>query len=361
MPLGERSYAIHIGRGLLVRLGPLLGQSVDHRAALIVTDEVVGPILESITSRSLADAGCYVAIETLPAGEATKCLRWASRLYDRLVDFGADRQSLVVALGGGVIGDLAGFVAATYARGVAFVQIPTTLLAMVDAAVGGKVAIDHPLAKNMIGAFHQPICVVCDLDALASLPEREFRCGLAEVVKYGVSLDAALLEFIEQNAAPIVARSPDAVRHIVAECCRIKAAVVEQDERELTGARAVLNYGHTFAHALETVGGYALRHGEAVAIGMICAGRLAERTGIAAEGLTSRQLALWNRLGLPTRVPVEYSADGLLAAMRRDKKARGGKLRCILPTCVGDARLVDDIDERSVAEIIECCRNDQRG
>lgn len=355
--LGERSYEIHIGAGLLKELGPIVAHSVAARGigrqVLIVTDQNVGPLYGEQAQASFSAAGFAASLETLPAGEQTKTLDFASRLYDRLVEMRADRKSLVVALGGGVIGDLAGFVAATFARGVGFVQVPTTLLAMVDASVGGKVAVDHPKAKNMIGAFHQPLTVVCDLDGLSSLPPREYVCGLAEVVKHGVILDAELFDFCEAQADAIRRRDPSAVGRLVSESCRIKAGVVEQDERETTGLRAVLNYGHTFAHAFETAGGYQdLKHGEAVAIGMICAAELARRLGMVGRDFCDRQLALWRRLDLPTTIPPDLAQFDLVSIMHLDKKAQGGKLRFVLPTRIGAVELVDGVPESLVREVL---------
>lgn len=355
--LSERSYAIHVGHGILGKLGPLLaekfGKAVAGQQAFVVTDETVGPHYAAVATESLVTSGFIAAVATLPPGEGTKSLRHAEGLYDWLIDYKADRRSTIVALGGGVIGDLAGFVAATYARGIAFVQVPTTLLAMVDASVGGKVAVDHPKAKNIIGAFHQPALVCCDLSLLATLPDRQYRCGLAEIVKHGVILDAKLFEYIETNAEQIAAREPGAIQHLVVESCRIKAAVVERDEHETTGLRAKLNYGHTFAHALETAAGYAkLEHGEAVAIGMICAGLMAQRLGLVDEAFCRRQEELWRRLSLPTRLDPELLNHDLVEIMRRDKKAQAGKLRFILPTAMGAVELFDNIDESLVTDVL---------
>jgi 3-dehydroquinate synthase len=264
----------------------------------------------------------------------------------------ADRRTLVAAVGGGVVGDLAGFVAATYSRGLPLLMVPTTLLAMVDSSVGGKVAVNHPRAKNLIGAFHQPIGVWIDTDTLASLPPRDYRSGLAEVVKYGVILDADLFVYLEQNAEAILRREPEVVRHIVARCCRLKADVVEQDEREESGYRAVLNYGHTFAHAFEMAAGYGQwLHGEAVAAGMVCAGRLAQRRGLIPPEVTDRQLRLLARFGLPTK-PEPWPINALLAAMRSDKKAVAGQLRFVLPKRLGEVAVFSDVPEAMVVEVL---------
>jgi len=248
---------------------------------------------------------------------------------------------------------LAGFVAATFARGLAFVQIPTTLLAHVDSSVGGKVGVNLPAAKNIVGAFWQPTGVLIDLDTLATLPDREYRSGLAEVVKYGVILDADFFTYLESHAADLSARDPAVLEHVIARSCRLKADVVERDERELTGLRAVLNYGHTFCHAIETVSGYSTYlHGEAVAIGMVCASRLAERLGRIGSDLTSRQQVLLAKLGLPTAVE-NLDHDALLEAMQRDKKAEHGQLRFVLPSRLGCVEVVGGIDRQSVQAALQ--------
>lgn len=319
----------------------------------VVSDDQVGPLYSKDLRSTLEQAGYRVLYVELPAGEGTKTLQHASRLYDHLVAARADRKSTVVALGGGVIGDLAGFVAATFARGVRFVQVPTTLLAMVDASVGGKVAVDHPRAKNIIGAFHQPSLVICDLECLRSLPEREFRCGLAEVVKYGVILDAEFFSWLQQNIETIVPKSEAAIRHIVARSCQIKADVVEKDEFETTGLRAALNYGHTFAHAFETAAGYTrLKHGEAVAIGMICASTLAERLQMIGPEVTQQQIQLWEQLGLPTKVPTWLLNFPLVDLMRGDKKAVGANIRFVLPTRIGEVVLKEGVADSLVEQVI---------
>jgi 3-dehydroquinate synthase len=231
-------------------------------------------------------------------------------------------------------------------------MVPTTLLAMVDSSVGGKVAVNHPRAKNLIGVFHQPVGVWIDTATLATLPDREYRSGLAEVVKYGVILDPAFFAYLEENADAVLARTPEAVLHIVARCCRLKADVVEKDEREETGLRAILNYGHTFAHAFETAAGYGTwLHGEAVAAGMVCASRLAERRGLVPADATERQERLLRRFGLPT-APENWPAAGLIATMRSDKKAVAGRLRFILPRRLGEVTLIDDVSETEAEQVL---------
>jgi 3-dehydroquinate synthase len=258
-----------------------------------------------------------------------------------------------VAVGGGVVGDLAGFAAATYNRGLALLMVPTTLLAMVDSSVGGKVGINHPRGKNLIGAFHQPVGVWIDTNVLETLPGREYRSGLAEVVKYGVILDPDFFAYLEEHGEALLRQEPEAVRHVVARSCRLKADVVEKDERELTGLRAILNYGHTFAHAFETVAGYgAWLHGEAVAAGMVCASRLAERRGLIGGEVTARQVRLLEALGLPVS-PESWPVGDLLAVMRNDKKNEAGKLRFVLPRRLGEVALFDDVPEEDVRGVLE--------
>jgi 3-dehydroquinate synthase len=259
----------------------------------------------------------------------------------------------VLAIGGGVIGDLAGFVAATYARGIPYFQVPTTLLAQVDSSVGGKVGINLPEAKNMVGAFWQPAGVLIDVDALLSLPDREYAAGMAEVIKYGVILDAEFFAWLEQNAPAISAREPEVMKYLVERCCRLKADVVEADEHERTGLRAKLNYGHTFGHALEAATEYGqFLHGEAVAIGMVCASRLAERLGRIDAELTERQVALLKRFQLPTSLP-SIDVDEVLRLMWHDKKVQDGEIRFILPTAIGHVETVGGVSSTLVKEVLE--------
>jgi 3-dehydroquinate synthase len=350
--LGPRSYDIVVTSDDAVGLGPFARGRARGPLAVVVTDTNVAPHAAAAAA-ALEAVGFRTQVVTLPPGEAQKALAVAARLYDRLADLLADRRTLVVAVGGGVIGDLAGFVAATYNRGLPLLMVPTTLLAMVDSSVGGKVGVNHPRAKNLIGAFHQPIGVWADTAVLATLPDREYRSGLAEVVKYGVILDADFFAYLEQNAGAVLGRDPEAVRHVVARSCRLKADVVERDEREETGLRAVLNYGHTFAHAFETVAGYGTwLHGEAVAAGMVCASRLAERRGLIDAATTERQRRLLERFGLPT-APRRWPADDLLAVMRSDKKNVAGRLRFVLPRRLGAVALFDDVPEDDVRRALE--------
>jgi 3-dehydroquinate synthase len=348
--LGERSYDIHITSDDPAGLGPFARQRCAGTLAFVVADENVVARADAAAA-SLAAAGFRAVVTVVPAGETSKSLGVLATLYDRLAEERADRKTLVVAVGGGVVGDLAGFAAASYNRGLGLLMVPTTLLAMVDSSVGGKVGVNHPRGKNLIGAFHQPLGVWIDTAALGTLPGREYRSGLAEVVKYGVILDPEFFAWLEQNAGAVLRQAPAAVRHVVARSCRLKADVVEKDERELTGLRAVLNYGHTFAHAFEAVAGYgAWLHGEAVSAGMVCASRLAERLGMIGPELTRRQVLLLEAFGLPTR-PEPWPADALLAVMRNDKKNEAGRLRFVLPRRLGEVG-VDEVLEEEVREVL---------
>jgi 3-dehydroquinate synthase len=350
--LATHSYDIAITEGDIAGLGAFARQLCAGDAALVMADEQVQEFAGGVTA-ALDAVGFRAQIALIPPGETQKSLAGASPLYDRLAEMNADRKTLAVAVGGGVVGDLAGFVASTYARGLPLLMVPTTLLAMVDSSIGGKVGINHPRGKNLIGAFHQPVGVWIDIATLSTLPDGAFRSGLAEVVKYGAALDAGLFAYLEQHADAILQRDPAAIRHIVARSCELKARIVEQDEREEIGVRAVLNYGHTFAHAFESVAGYTgWLHGEAVAAGMACAARLAERRGLVPAEFTDRQLQLLAHFGLPT-VPQSWAIPELIAAMRRDKKAVGGRLRFVLPRRLGEAALFDDISESDVIDVLK--------
>jgi len=346
--LAERSYAIEIGSGNLDRAGELLGRRGEVTHAVVVTDENVQEPHAIRVAESLAGRGIETDVVAVEPGETSKSVDVAVGLWHGLLDLGADRKTVVVAVGGGVVGDLAGFIAATFARGLPFFQVPTTLLAQVDSSVGGKVGINLPEAKNMVGAFKQPLGVLIDTATLETLDDRQYRAGLGEVVKYGVILDAELFGYLEANVAALNGREPGVLRHVIARCCRLKADVVEQDEEELSGLRAVLNYGHTFAHAFEALCGYGeLLHGEAVAIGMLCASRLAERLGRIDGELTSRQHSLLAVLGLPVEVP-PLDAQKILDSMRHDKKVQHGRLRFVLPARLGHVELVGDVDPEDV-------------
>ncbi|HWP94278.1 MAG TPA: 3-dehydroquinate synthase [Gammaproteobacteria bacterium] len=347
--LGARAYPVHVGRGLLSHselfLPRLTGEEV-----LIVTDANVAP--HWLPRLLTALAGRRVLTATLPPGESQKTLAVVEKLVGQLLEARFGRNCTLVALGGGVIGDLAGFTAACYQRGVAFIQTPTTLLAQVDAAIGGKTAVNHALGKNMIGAFHQPSAVVADIDTLATLPEREFRAGLAEVIKHGLIADAGFFAWCEDHAMALLDRDPAALVHAVIVCCRIKAAIVARDERE-SGERALLNYGHTFAHAIEAAQRYeGWLHGEAVAAGMALAARLATARGMLPRDDAARIMRLLGRLGLPVAAPAGLAPETLRTFMARDKKNRAGRLRFVLLETIGRARLVDDVPEEALMTIL---------
>jgi 3-dehydroquinate synthase len=350
--LGPRSYSIALGDG--ADLGAFARACLPAtKLALVVADANTAAHGEGVR-RTFDAVGFRTGFCTVPAGESSKSPDAASRLYDALYDLAADRRTAVVAVGGGVVGDLAGFAAATYNRGLPLFMVPTTLLAMVDSSVGGKVGINHPKGKNLIGAFHQPAGVWIDTDFLRTLPDREYLSGLAEVVKYGVILDADFFARLEANVPALREREASVLRPVIARCCRLKADVVEKDEREETGLRAVLNYGHTFAHAFETVGGYgAWPHGEAVAAGMVCASRLAEKHGLIDAELTRRQQSLLTALGLPVAPKPEWPVNDQIAVMKRDKKADGGRMRFILPRQLGEVALFDDVPEQLVRDVLE--------
>ena len=348
--LGPRSYDIAVVSGDAAGVGPFVRDRCRGTSALVVCDDNTRLAADTV-GRTIARSDFLMTLAAITPGEPSKCLSVAGKLYDALAAIPADRQTVVVAVGGGVVGDVAGFVAATYNRGLPLVMVPTTLLAMVDSSVGGKVGINHPRGKNLIGAFHQPAGVWIDTAHVDTLPDREYRGGLAEVVKYGVILDADFFASLEANADAVLKRDPPAVRHIVTCCCELKARIVEQDEREETGLRMVLNYGHTFAHAFEAVGGYGVwSHGEAVAAGMACAARLAERCGMIGPDVTARQVHLLERFGLPTAAKSEWPQDQLIAAMRRDKKVQAGRMRFVLPTRIGEVVVQDDVAELLVRQ-----------
>lgn len=343
--LGQRAYDIEIGSGLLAHTGAFLASRMAIGHVVVITDQNVEKSHGRQVLESLDAAGARVDLVVLEPGEATKSVSDAEQLWQILLESGADRQTVVVAVGGGVVGDLAGFVAATYARGLDFIQIPTTLLAQVDSSVGGKVGINLPGAKNMVGAFWQPRGVLIDTDTLNTLPPREYRAGLAEVVKYGVILDADFFSYLEDHLGSLKDRRPEVIRHIILRSCQMKTGVVLADERETTGLRAILNYGHTFCHALEAVTSYGrFLHGEAVAIGMHAAARLAHRLGRVDAHFVARQAALLQALELPIQAPADLDRQALVEAMARDKKSVQGKLRFVLPSRLGHVELVDGVE-----------------
>ena len=347
--LGSRRYPIRIGAGLLSDPARILAL-VPGRHALIVSDEHVAPLYLARVEAALA--GKTTAAIVLPAGEQEKSLANFQVLMAAFAGLGASRDATVLALGGGVVGDLAGFAAACWMRGVRFVQLPTTLLAMVDSSVGGKTAVDLPAGKNLVGAFHQPAAVVADTDTLATLPPRELRAGLAEVVKVGAIGDPEFFAWLEGHAEVLLAREPGVIAEAIFRSCAHKAGVVARDETE-QGERALLNFGHTFGHAIEAEQGFGgLNHGEAVAVGMVLAARLSSTLGRAPAGDTERLTALLAAFGLPTALPAGLDAEALLARMRLDKKAVSGQLRLILWRGIGRAEIVADIPDVAVAAVL---------
>ncbi|MGN6312126.1 MAG: 3-dehydroquinate synthase [Rhodanobacteraceae bacterium] len=349
--LGERRYPVRIGSGLLSDAANWRDK-IRGPHVLIASDENVAPLHAWRVRETLEGHGMNPVVLALSTGEAHKNLDAVSKVFDALAQLGATRDACVIALGGGVVGDITGFAAACWMRGIDFLQMPTTLLAMVDSSVGGKTGVDHAAGKNLIGAFHQPRAVIADLDTLATLPGRELRAGFAEVIKTACIGDAEFFSWLEANATRLLARDADALTHAIATCCRFKAGVVERDEHE-AGERALLNFGHTFGHAIETQAGYGtLLHGEAVAIGMVLAARLSERLGISGNTDTQRLRTLLREFGLPTEVPPGLHSDALIARMRLDKKNRAGALRLILWRGIGHAEIVERTDEAAVREVL---------
>jgi 3-dehydroquinate synthase len=347
--LGSRSYPIHIGAGLIDQralYAPHL-----HGSAAIITNEVVAPLYLARVRAALEASGARVAHVLVDDGEQAKGWQTLDRVIDALLAQRLGRDALIVALGGGVIGDLAGFAAAVYQRGIAFLQVPTTLLAQVDSSVGGKTAINHARGKNLIGAFHQPCAVITDVATLDTLPDRELRAGLAEVIKHGAALDAPFFDWLEGHMDQLLARERSALVYAVRRSCELKAAVVSEDERE-SGVRALLNLGHTFGHAIETATGFGpWLHGEAVAAGMVMAAGLSSRAGLLPARDAKRIEALIARAGLPTRGP-KLAPERWRELIALDKKSAGGRVRFVLLEALGRARLEAGVDERLVDEAI---------
>jgi 3-dehydroquinate synthase len=351
--LGDRSYPIHIGSGLLAR-GELVASAIPQLRAAIVTNQTVAPLYLDRLAEALAAAGVVCVRVVVPDGEDHKEWQTLNAVFDALLAHRCDRQTAIVALGGGVIGDLAGFAAATYQRGVPFIQVPTTLLAQVDSSVGGKTAINHPRGKNMIGAFHQPQLVLADTDTLATLPERELRAGLAEVIKHGAIRDAGLFAWLEANIERLLARDPEALAHAVRRSVEIKATLVARDERE-SGERALLNFGHTFGHAIEAGLGYGeWLHGEAIGAGMVMAGDLSARLGLLDRGSVERLRRLIDRAGLPVLGP-RFDTDRYAELMAVDKKARAGRNAFILLERLGSAVIRNDVSPEAVSATLSAC------
>lgn len=333
--LGDRSYNIYIDAGILGDLGRLCRETGLKGRAAVVTNPVVSALYLDTVRASLATAGYDLLVIEIPDGEEYKNAATLELIYDGLISNGMDRGAFIVALGGGVIGDMSGYAAATFLRGIPFVQVPTTLLAQVDSSVGGKTGINHRLGKNLIGAFYQPRFVLIDLVTLETLPEREYLCGLAEALKYGVVLDKALFEFFEASVSQLKSRDKGSLQHVIAASCRIKGDVVERDEKE-GGLRAVLNYGHTIGHAVETLSGYGrVRHGEAVAIGMAQIAALSVLHGFSSGEERDRIVSLLAKIGLPTDLP-KFSSDEYAEIIAHDKKKRDGGVNFIFNCGIGD-------------------------
>lgn len=348
--LGDRSYPIHVGAGLLnagtVLVRHIVNEGVGRQVA-VVTNDVVKPLWLPAVLDALAGESLQVDVFSLPDGESEKSLANYSQLMDFLIDHRHNRTTTLLALGGGVVGDLTGFAAATYQRGVSFVQVPTTLLAQVDSSVGGKTAVNHPAGKNMIGAFHQPRAVIADIDTLATLPDRELRAGFAEVLKYGVIRDAEFFGWLEENVTALLNRDVAALTHAVERSCQIKAEVVAEDELE-TGVRAILNFGHTFGHALEALTGYTeYLHGEAIAVGMVMAADLALRQRQMKPAEAQRIKSLIAAFGLPVSA-LQPGVNEMLQAMGMDKKVVDGTLRLVLAVSIGQALVTRDIDSSAL-------------
>jgi 3-dehydroquinate synthase len=354
--LGERSYDILIGKGLLSQAAEYLRPLKLGKRGVIITDTNVEALYAGALVDALGKDGFAAEVLSVPAGEASKSLRQANRLFEKLPTLGLDRHSFLIALGGGVVGDLAGFVAASYLRGIALVQVPTSLLAQVDSSVGGKTGVNLPQGKNLVGAFYQPKLVLADIDTLETLPERELRSGFAEVIKHGAIRDAKFFEWLEHEYKRVLALDPKAVVHAVRRCCEIKAEVVSADERE-SGLRAILNLGHTVGHAMETLSDYSgLLHGEAISMGMCAGARLSVMRAGFSEAEAERLCGLIATSGLPTRLGKTFKLGELLEAARLDKKARDGKLRFVLLKRLGEAFVSDAVTDADIREVVDVCR-----
>ncbi len=349
--LGERSYNILLGSGLLGKVGKLLSQVLQPSRIVLITHPSLFKLYGEKVLSGLKDQGWTADVIEVPEGETSKTLQQAEKIFDRLLDLQCDRKSVLVALGGGVIGDLVGFVAATYQRGIPFVQVPTTLLSQVDSSVGGKTAVNHPKGKNMIGAFYQPRLVVADLDTLQTLPPNEFRAGLAEVIKYGVISDASLFEYLEKNTEKILQLDNECLAHIIKTSCAIKARVVEKDERE-SHYRMILNFGHTLGHAFEALTGYSrFVHGEAVAIGMVHAAKLSQQLGKCNEDIPIRLSKLVSKCGLPVDRP-DLDPEAIIDSLYHDKKTMNNKIKFILVKEIGVVEIADDMPKEDILKVL---------
>lgn len=351
--LGDRSYPIYIGTGIISRLGDCMQKLPVGKKVLLITNGTVRNLYGATAEKSLREAGFQVTVAEIEDGEQYKTLATAERLYDQAFAAGLDRKSSMVALGGGVIGDAAGFVAATYLRGIPYIQVPTTLLAQVDSSVGGKVAVNHPQGKNIIGSFYQPACVLADVDLLKTLPLRELQSGLAEVIKYGIIYNEEFFTWLEENIEKLLAGESAALTYVARESCRIKALVVELDEKE-GGLRAILNYGHTYGHTVEALTGYRhYTHGEGVSMGMVAAARLAVAQGLLNSAALDRIERLLQRAGLPLEIPPDLASEDLINSFYRDKKTTGGRLMFILPLRIGQVAIKSVASDKEQLRIVE--------
>ena len=353
VPLGNRSYVIKVGGGLLSRLGAECAQLKLGQRCAVITDTNVARHFAKAAVKSLAASGFKPVLITVPAGEKSKRLAVVEKCYDQLAAHRMERKSFIVALGGGVVGDLAGFVAATYLRGIPFVQVPTTLLAQVDSSVGGKTGVNLTAGKNLVGAFYQPRLVLCDLDTLAKLPRREYVSGLAEVVKYGVIYNAVLFAQLERNLPKLLQRDAATLAAVVARCCEIKAVVVGEDETE-SGLRAILNFGHTIGHAIENSSGYGkFLHGEAIAIGQVAAAKLSQKILGLPSGDVARIEKLFVQAGLPVEIKVNAARrNKLFAAMLLDKKVSGGEVKFVLAEKIGKVKFGCQVATEAINQVL---------
>lgn len=348
--LGDRSYDIHVAAGLLDGAADCLRTWIENRHVVVISDENVAALYLERFEDEVGEMSRQFDSIVVPAGESSKSVAQADQLWQKMVSIPADRSTVIVALGGGVVGDLAGFIAATFGRGIDFLQVPTSLLSQVDSSVGGKVGINLPTAKNMVGAFLQPKAVLIDPKVLSTLDDRNYVAGLAEVIKYGLIMDEPLFEFIEQSIDSIKRLDFKTLSELIVRCCQCKADVVEADETERSGRRAILNYGHTYGHAIESVFGYGtFLHGEAISIGMTCAARIAKQLGMVDQAFCERQKNLFQAFGLPIECPVDQH-DAIVQAMHRDKKVSNGQLNLILPTQMGHVESVPAPDDALILE-----------
>ena len=356
--LGDRSYPIYMGRKMLSSFGPILQRRDVSKTIVVITDTHIAPLYLGPVEKHLHHFGFNIVPIIIPPGEREKNLSRAGSIFTKMLKTGIAREDAVIALGGGVIGDLAGFVAATYKRGIQLVQIPTTLLAQVDSSVGGKVGVNHPMGKNMIGAFHQPILVWADAEYLKTLPQRELVCGLGEVVKYGAAFDEKLFAFLEGNLGEVLQLHPEAVSTIQTRCLEIKSRIVSQDERE-SGVRSLLNLGHTVGHALEAAGNYRLlKHGEAVLFGIVAESYIARELGVIAEDVHRRIIGLIERVPLKSDLR-RLKTDDIIRSLKGDKKSVGGRNRFIVSSRIGEAKILEGVDQKLIKASLKYLRTFQ--